>query len=91
MTFGGFTFASEVLLGRIAGLYGFLVPEADKQTSLADFVHARLWGRPLVGDYVRVEDIELVVRDMDAGRITKVGLAFEPREPGWGAPAPRPG
>jgi hypothetical protein len=40
MIFGGFTFASEVLLGEIAGFYGFFIPEAEKQTSLADFVQA---------------------------------------------------
>jgi hypothetical protein len=27
---GGFTFASEVLLARIAGFYGFSIPEAER-------------------------------------------------------------
>ena len=38
--FGGFTFASEVLLGRIASFYGFSIPEGEIETSLADFVRA---------------------------------------------------
>ena len=46
--FGGFTFASEVLLGRIAGFYGFAIAAAENQTSLANFLcvrlpHARHW------------------------------------------------
>jgi hypothetical protein len=35
-----------VLLGRIAAFYGF---SADSEASLADFVRARLEGRPKVG------------------------------------------
>jgi hypothetical protein len=27
---GGFTFASEVLLGRVVGFYGFSIPEAER-------------------------------------------------------------
>jgi NhaP-type Na+/H+ and K+/H+ antiporter len=80
MTFGGFTFASEVLLGKIAGFYGFFIPEAEKQTSLADFVQARLRGKPILGDHITFEDIELVIQDIQDERITKVGLEFEP----WG-------
>ena len=38
--FGGFTFATEVLLGRIASFYGFSIPEGEIETSLADFVRA---------------------------------------------------
>jgi hypothetical protein len=28
--FGGFTFASEVLLGRLAAFYGFSIPEGGE-------------------------------------------------------------
>jgi hypothetical protein len=30
--FGGFTFGSEVLLGRIAGFYGFPIPATQNGT-----------------------------------------------------------
>jgi NhaP-type Na+/H+ and K+/H+ antiporter len=72
--FGGFTFASEVLLGRIAAFYGFPIPEAENQTSLADFVRARLRGQPKLGDHVGFADKKLVIQGMDGERITKVGL-----------------
>ena len=74
MIFGGFTFGSEVLLGRIAGFYGFSIPEAKTQTSLADFVRAHLQGKPKLGDHISVADKKLIIQRMDGERITKVGL-----------------
>ncbi len=71
--FGGFTFASEVLLGRIAAFYGFSIPEADSETSLANFVRARLQGRPKLGDDMSFADKTLVIQEMDGEQITKVG------------------
>jgi cell volume regulation protein A len=75
-----FTFASEVPLGRIAAFYGLSIPEAENETSLADFVRDRLPDSPTLGDRIRFEDIELVVRDMHGERITRIGLELESRE-----------
>lgn len=74
MIFGGFTFAGEVLLGRIAAFYGFSIPEAENKTSLADFVRARLQQKPKLGDHISFADKRLIIQDMDAQQITKVGL-----------------
>jgi cell volume regulation protein A len=81
VTFGGFTFASDVLLGQIAAFYGLSIPAAEHQTSLADFVRARLPRDPTVGDRIRLTDVELVVRGMSVERITRIGLELEPSEP----------
>ena len=78
MRFGGFTFASEVRLGRIAGFYGLSVPEAERETSVAEFVRARLPHTPTLGDRIRFERIELVVREMSGDRIATVELELEP-------------
>jgi cell volume regulation protein A len=75
------TFASEVLLGSIAAFYGFSISEADGETSLADFVRARLEGRPEVGDYVSFAGKALVIQDMDGDRITKLGLELKSVKP----------
>ena len=72
--FEGFTFASELLLGRIAAFYGFSIPEAENGTSLGDFVRARLQEKPKLGDCISLKHIELVVREMNDGQITNVGL-----------------
>jgi potassium/hydrogen antiporter len=64
VTFGGFTFASEVLLGKVAAFYGLSIPAAEHETYLAEFVRARLPRNPSLGDRISLEDIELVVRGM---------------------------
>jgi len=68
------TFTSEVLLGRIAEFYGFSIPEAENETSLADFVRARVQGKPKLGDHISFADKKLVIQGVDGERITKVGL-----------------
>jgi hypothetical protein len=68
------TFTSEVLLGRIAAFYGFSIPEAENETSLADLVRARLQGKPKLGDHISFADKKLVIQGMDGERITKVEL-----------------
>ena len=84
MIFGGFTFGSEVLLASIAAFYGFAIPETESGTSLAEFVRTRLPDNPTVGDRIRLEDMELVVRGMHGEQITSIGLELESR----GGPAP---
>ena len=79
MIFGGFTFGSEVLLASIAAFYGFAIPETEDDTSLAEFVRARLPDNPTVGDRIRLEDMELVVRGIHGEQITSVGLELESR------------
>ena len=79
MIFGGFTFGSEVLLASIPAFYGFAIPETEDDTSLAEFVRARLPDNPTVGDRIRLEDMELVVRGMHGEQITSIGLELESR------------
>ena len=79
--FGGFTFVSEVLLGRIAAFYGFSIPEAENETSLAEFVRARLQGEPKLGDHISFADKKLVIQGMDGRRITMVGLELKVAKP----------
>lgn len=79
MIFDGFTFGGGVLLGALAGFYGFAVPEDEEATSLAEFIGARLRQQPMLGDRVRLQDIDLTVQGLDRGEITRVGL-----EPGGG-------
>ena len=71
MIFGGFTFAGEVLVGRIAGFYGIAIPAAENHTSLANFLCVRLPHAPTLGDRIRLGDIDLVVRGMNGERITR--------------------
>ena len=76
--FEGFTFASEVLLGRIARFYGLSIPEGENETSLADFVRARLPNTPTLGDRIGFGRVGLVVGGMNGEQITRIGLDLGP-------------
>jgi potassium/hydrogen antiporter len=77
--FGEFTFDGELPVGKLAEFYDFAADEADRVVSLAAFVQQRLGRKPVIGDRIRVADIELVVQEMQGERIAKVGLELEPR------------
>jgi len=76
--FGEFTFGGDLPVGKLAEFYDLPVPETERQASLADFLQARLRRKPLVGDRVRVGDIELIVKGVRGERITEVGIELEP-------------
>jgi potassium/hydrogen antiporter len=72
--FHGFTFASETRLGRLARCYGLSIPQEQNETSLADFVRARLPNDPTLGDRISFGAVGLVVGGMDGAHITRIGL-----------------
>jgi cell volume regulation protein A len=79
--FGAFAFNGELPVGKIAEFYDLPVPEEQRAMPLADFVPARLRRQPLVGDRIRLADVDLVVRAMRDERIAEVGIDLEPRTP----------
>ncbi|HXV86969.1 MAG TPA: transporter associated domain-containing protein [Gemmatimonadales bacterium] len=48
------------------------------QTTLDQFLRARLRGEPEVGQSVRVEPVRLSVREVANGRVETVGLSLNP-------------
>lgn len=80
MIFDALTFGGDVRLGTIANLYGFVVSEAERQMTLAEFVRARLSRMPTLRDGINFLDRKLVIQDMSGERITRIGLQLEPRE-----------
>jgi cell volume regulation protein A len=80
--FGEFTFGGDLPVGKLAEFYDLPVSEAERTELLADFLHARLRRKPLVGDRVAVGEIELIVRGVRGERITEIGIELEPRPPG---------
>jgi cell volume regulation protein A len=78
-SFGEFTFGGDLPVGRIAEFYDLPVDAAERPVALADFVAARLGRKPLIGDRIRVADIELIVQGVRNERITEVGIELEPQ------------
>ena len=62
------------MLGDLAATYGLEAPEEATAKSLADYLDEAFHGRAVVGDRVRLGAAELVVREIENGRISRVGL-----------------
>jgi cell volume regulation protein A len=78
-SFGEFTFGGDLPLGRLADFYDLSVPQAERPVPLAEIVQARLGRKPLLGDRIRLGDIELIVQGVRGERITEVAIELEPR------------
>jgi cell volume regulation protein A len=78
-SFGEFTFDGDLPLGKLAEFYDLPVTEAERAFPLADLVQTRLGRKPLIGDRIRLADIELIVQGMRGERITEIAIELEPR------------
>ena len=75
---GEFVFEASVRLGQVCNMYGVPFEPLDHGKSLADFLHDRLGQNVVVGDRVKIGEVELIVHEMQKNRIAKVGLEVEP-------------
>jgi potassium/hydrogen antiporter len=71
--FGEFTLDGAARLSDIAAMYGITPPEGTEDQSAAEFLHDR-FGKPVVGDRVRIDSVELVIRKMNGDQPEKIGL-----------------
>jgi cell volume regulation protein A len=81
--FGEFSLQADATVGAIADLYGFPAAAEDRPKTLATFLAGRLPRHPAIGDRVRVEPVEFVVRDLHGQRILRVGIEVEPVKRRW--------
>jgi cell volume regulation protein A len=77
--FGEFVFDGTTTLGAIARTYGFPVPPEDAARRVSDHFAERLNEHPVVGDRLALGPTELIVREVDGDRVTKVGLEIDPK------------
>jgi cell volume regulation protein A len=75
---GDFVLDAGVRVGQIADLYGLPAPLDERDKSLADFMHERFHRPPAVGDRLHFGAVDLIVHDMGAEQIVRVGLILEP-------------
>ena len=72
--FGDFVLNGEAVVGELAAVYGFDIPASSGQLSLAQLLDDEFRGRVVVGDRLPLGGAELVVREVEDGRVTRVGL-----------------
>jgi cell volume regulation protein A len=71
--FGEFVLEPSVTLDDLVRTYGIAIEGDDPGLSLGDFLQRR-FPTPVVGDRTRLGAVKLVVREMDGGTISKIGL-----------------
>lgn len=76
--FGEFTLSGDAPVGMVADLYGMEVHATDRNMPLGTYLAQRLPAHPVVGDWVGVGEVELVVVELDDGKVIKVGVAIDP-------------
>ena len=70
-------------MGELSLLYGFTIADEHREVSVSGYFGKAFMGRAVVGDRLRLGRIELVVKEMERNRITKVGLNLHAnRHPG---------
>ncbi|MGB3621847.1 MAG: potassium/proton antiporter, partial [Ketobacter sp.] len=72
--FGEFVISPEAALFDLAQVYGFSLPAAHEQKTAEEYINSKFHAKPVIGDRVTLEKVELVVRETKDGRITSVGL-----------------
>ncbi|MDR3515774.1 MAG: potassium/proton antiporter [Azospirillaceae bacterium] len=76
--FGDLAFHPGVTLGTLAELYGLPLTVENANRTLADLFDAEFQHAGEIGDRLRLGTVELIIRDMENGRIVKVGLSLQP-------------
>jgi cell volume regulation protein A len=77
--FGTFTLNGDAPLGEVVEMYGGEVPQSISAMTLAQYIDRQFHRRPGVGDYVRFGKLNLVVREMQTGQVSKVGIIVRDR------------
>jgi cell volume regulation protein A len=85
--FGSFVLSGEATLGELVEVYDLPVPDALRGRTLSQYLDWRFRGRAGMGDSVRVGHMELVVRELDGRKISKVGVRIVEPPKRRGGPA----
>jgi cell volume regulation protein A len=78
---GDFAFPADTPLAALAEAYGLPVAAEAAQEPIGAYMQARLGAHVFVGERVACGGMELVVREVERGRIASVGLVLEPMKP----------
>lgn len=74
--FGEFILDGQATLSDVAMMYGLKIAPELQERTLAEHLSKSVRNRPVVGDRVRLDKVQLVVKSMEAGHIAKVGISL---------------
>lgn len=74
--FGEFVLDAQAKLSDVAMMYGLDIPSELRERTLAEHLSRSVRNRPVVGDRVKLDKVQLVVKSMEGGRISKVSISL---------------
>lgn len=80
---GEFTLDGTMPVSMLRDLYGVAIEGVEGAGTISDFLTRRLRHQPDIGDRVAVGGVELVVRELDGRRVSRIGLDMEPQRKPW--------
>ncbi|WP_416308598.1 potassium/proton antiporter [Neptunicella sp. SCSIO 80796] len=72
--FGEFIIRTNTKLTDLAALYDFDLSEQQKNMTIAELLNVKFHGKPVIGDRIKLGWVCFVVRGVQQGQITEVGL-----------------
>jgi cell volume regulation protein A len=75
---GEFVLDGEANLGAVADLYEFRVPRNLRAYTVGDFIGRGLLKSPQPGRRLHIGAVEFIVRAVESGVVTRVGMDIEP-------------
>jgi cell volume regulation protein A len=72
--FGDFVLNGDALVADLEDVYGLGVHDHQPEETLTGYLKRKFRSAPVVGDRLRLGSVELVVREVEKGLITRVGL-----------------
>jgi cell volume regulation protein A len=72
--FGDFVLNGDARVADVEAVYNLGLNYRDPDETLAAFLAHQFRGNPVVGDRLRAHGVELVVRALEKGVVTRVGL-----------------
>jgi cell volume regulation protein A len=72
--FGDFVLDGDARVADVEGVYGLGFSDHGPEETLAAFLSRRFREVPVVGDRLRIGAVELVVREVEKGLVTRIGL-----------------
>lgn len=76
--FGDFPISPTITFDDLSRLYGIKVPENLKTMTVSDFIMSE-FSDIEIGDRLALDEIELVVRSLDNGILTGIGIDIDPK------------
>lgn len=74
--FGEFVLEGQATLSDVAMMYGLQIPVELHSRTLAEYLSDSVRNKPVIGDRIKLDKVQLVVREMDDGQITSVGISL---------------